>query len=137
MTGKRKKKKREKVQLKEKQREIKLHYKTMGAAPKKSINPCQTLSNISGLCFKLYIILSLGIHDASSLSHSECGGGSSSFHLSAIHLLAVINAILINLTVFLLHCSGSKDLSPNSTSLGSCGIVIPVITDTFLNISSQ
>ncbi len=48
--------------------------------------------NSSGFPFKLYIIFSFGIHDASPLVHLVDVGGCSSFHLLAV---------LINLSLFL------------------------------------
>lgn len=64
--------------------------------------PPQIVLNSPGFPFRLYIIFLFGIHDANSLVHLADVDGCSSFHCMAIHLLAVIKVILLNLCLFLL-----------------------------------
>ena len=75
------------------------------------------------------------MQEDSSLSQREGGGGCSSFHLRAIHLLAVAKAILINRD--LRPLTGNTEASPNRASLGSGGICVSVIVDMFPNTVCQ
>ena len=99
----------------------------------------QIFWNSPCLPFKLYIIFSLGMHDASSFVHLANVGGDTSFQCIAIHLLAGIliinNNILINLSWFLL--TFIIDVSPRRITIGSSGMVSPVISLSTLNIDTQ
>ena len=106
---------------------------SISAVFKRSIRLPHTPSNMSGL--RLYIIFSLGIQEASSLSQREGEGGFSFFQLRAMHLLAIIKAILMNLT--LLPLTGSIEVSPSRVNLGSGRIFILTTLSMVLSIVSQ
>ena len=93
------------------------------------------VANLSGLCFRLYIIFWLGLQEVSSLSQSEGEGGCSLFHLRYMHLLAFVRAILMNL--ILLSLTGSMDVSLNRVNIGSDGIFVLAILDMVLSNVSQ
>ena len=97
--------------------------------------PPQIFLNSPGFPFKLYIIFSFARHDANSSVHLADVGGCSSFHCIAIHLLAMMRAILINLSLFLL--TFIMEVSPNRIILGSVGMVVPMMSLSSLTIEIQ
>ena len=99
------------------------------------IHPPSTPDLFEGLPFKLFIIFSLGMHDASSFINPANIGGDTTFQCIAIHLLAVIRAILKNLSWFLL--TFIIDVSPMRIILGFVGMVSPVISLSTLSIYTQ
>jgi len=73
------------------------------------------------------------MHNAISFVHLASVGGDASFQCIAIHLLTVIRAVLINLIWFLL--TFNIDVSPRRITLGSVGMVCPVIPLSTLSIN--